>query len=52
VKDKLREDVRGSDSVSISRFFLSKQNMSLDFSEQRAFWSVFGWELLHVKQKI
>jgi hypothetical protein len=48
----MKEDVRRSDSISVSQFGLSKQNMSLDFSEQRAFWSVFGWEVLHMKQKV
>jgi hypothetical protein len=48
----MREDVRGSYSISVSHFSLSKQNMLLDSSEQRAFWTVFGWELLHIKQKI
>jgi hypothetical protein len=49
---KINEDVRGNDSISVSEFALSKENMSLDFSEQWAFWSVFGCELLRVKQKI
>jgi len=44
--------VRGNYSISVSHFAPSKQNMSLDFSEQREFWSVFDRERLHIKQKI